>query len=214
MTETRQVRMGAGDFSLILPGTWASIPLNDSDAMKKRISALVKQQLGADDRLARRRIQLRNELVETAEKAAAEGALSFSLSIELLPGAPFPAALMAKRRSWPNEVKDATALAAAERLAKGFPTAEILSLDSGDVMARIATTEQQRYVAETTPSLMAEYWTPAPDADELLYITISAPMVPQSGLFIELFDTMIASLVWNFDVAQAVFAVQRSLDGD
>ncbi len=206
--------MGEGDFSLILPGTWAAIPLDDPEATKRSVATLVKQQLGTDDRIARRRAQLRNELVETAAKAKAEGALSFSLSIELLPGVPFPAAMMTKRRPWPAEAGEATASRTneelAERLTKGFPGATILSLDSGDPVARRATWEVQKYVEESTPALTAEYWTAVPASDELLYVTISAPMVQQSELFVELFDTMIASLIWNLDVVQAVLKIEES----
>lgn len=206
-TEARQVRMGAGDYSLVLPGTWAAIPLADETVMKKSIAALVKRQLGGDDRIARRRIQLRNELVETAQKAAAEGALSFSLSMELLPGVPFPAAMMGKRRPWPDV---SAGTPQRERLAAAFPGATVLPLDSGDWMARVATSETQRYVEQTTPSLTVEYWIVAPDSD-LLYLTISAPMVPEAELFVELFDLIAASLTWDIDVARSVIAIEDGL---
>lgn len=202
--------MGAGDYSLVLPGTWAAIPLADETVMKKSIAALVKRQLGGDDRIARRRIQLRNELVETAEKAVAEGALSFSLSMELLPGVPFPAAMMGKRRPWPEVAVVSAGAPQHERLAAAFPGATVLPLDSGDWMARIATSETQRYVEQTTPSLTVEYWIEAPDSD-LLYLTISAPMVPEAELFVELFDLIAASLTWDIDVARSVIAVEDGL---
>lgn len=201
--------MGVGDYSLVLPGTWAAIPLGDLEKTKKSVAALVKRQLGSDDRIARRRIQLRNELVQTAEKAEAEGAVAFSLSMELLPGVPFPAAMMSRRRPWP-EGASLLGLVGPPKLAAAFPEAQVLPMDSGGSMARLATSETQRYVEQQTPSLSVEYWIPAPIDADLLYLTISAPMVPEARLFVELFDLIASSLIWDMDVAAAVIAIEEA----
>lgn len=198
--KTRQVRLGLTDFYLVLPGTWAAIPMADADSMKRRVAALVKEQMGRDDRLASRRLQLRNELTEVAGTAAEQGAVSFALALELLPGVPFGAAMMARLQPWSDPgVGDAAA-----RLATTFPDAEILPLDAGGWAARTATTGTQKYATEETPSLLVEYWTPAPHTSELLYITVSAPMAPQSPLFIQLFDAVIGSLTWDIDIAEEI----------
>jgi len=38
---------------------------------------------------------------------------------------------------------------------------------------------------------------PRPDGVSILKITISAPMIEQSELFVSLFDAMVDSIVWN-----------------
>lgn len=198
--KTRQVRLGLTDFHFILPGTWAAIPMADAESMKKRVAALVKEQMGRDDRLASRRVQMRNELIEVAGNAVEQGAVSFALALELLPGVPFGAALMARFQSW----SDPGAGDDSARLAATFPDAEILALDGGGFAARVATASSQTYVTEETPSLFVEYWTPAPHSAELLYITVSAPMAPQADLFTQLFDAVIGSLTWDVNIAKQI----------
>jgi hypothetical protein len=176
--------------------------------MKRRVAALVKEQMGRDDRLASRRLQLRNELMDAAGHAAEQGAVSFALALELLPGIPFGAALMARYQPWPpsGEGDDSA------RLAATFPDAVIVPLDAGGVAARSATAGTQKYVKEETPSLLVEYWTPIPHFDQLLYITVSAPMAPQADLFTELFDAVIGSLTWDVTIAQEI--LERELVED
>ncbi|PWC06103.1 hypothetical protein [Mycetocola zhujimingii] len=200
--KTRQVRLGLTDFHLILPGTWAAIPMTDAESMRRRVAALVKVQMGRDDRLASRRLQMRNELIEVAGKAVEQGAVSFALALELLPGVPFGAALMARFQPWtdPGAGDDAS------RLASTFPDAEILPLDGGGCVARLATAGTQKYVTEQTPSLLVEYWSPVPHSDELLYVSVSAPMAPQSDLFTQLFDAVLGSLTWDVNVAEEIVA--------
>jgi hypothetical protein len=52
---TREVVSPDRTYSIILPGTWAVIPLQDEAAMTKRIVAMVKKQVGGGDRAARMR---------------------------------------------------------------------------------------------------------------------------------------------------------------
>jgi hypothetical protein len=206
--KTRQVRLGLTDFFFVLPGTWAAIPMSDPESMKRRVAALVKEQMGRDDRLASRRLQLRNELLDAAGQAVEQGAVSFALALELLPGVPFGAALMARYQPWSNPGKGDDAA----RLTTTFPGAVMVPLDAGGVAARIATTGTQKYVTEETPSLLVEYWTPIPYSDRLLYITVSAPMAPQAELFTQLFDAVIGSLAWDVNIAQEI--LERELVED
>lgn len=198
--KTRQVRLGLSDFFLVLPGTWAAIPMSDGESMKRRVAALVKEQMGRDDRLASRRLQLRTELIEAAGNAVEQGAVSFALALELLPGVPFGAALMSRLMPWTNPGSGDDAA----RLATTFPDAVVLPLDAGGFAARSATGGTQKYASEETPSLVVDYWVPVPHSDQLLYLTVSAPMAPQSELFTQLFDAVIGSLTWDVNVATEI----------
>lgn len=190
----RKVRMGASDFSLVLPGTWVSIPLDNADAMKHRISMLVKAQFGMDDRLAYRRNQLRGELLATAQGVAAQNAVAFSLALEMLPGVPFGASMLARHEPWPaSETVDR------ERLLAAHPGATVLELSDG-LAARIAHAGTQKYVEHSSPSLDIDYWIPAPFEPKVLAISFSAPMAPESELFIQLFDSIVESLFWHAEV--------------
>jgi len=181
-----------GSFSLVLPGTWATIPLSDDADAEKRITALVKQQVGKNDRLASRRRQLRQELVKAAHDAAAQDAISFSIALEIMTGVPFPGSIMSRLEAWPASAVGSTPQ---ERLAAGFPAATLIQTESGPA-ARVATSEPTKYVEETTPSLSLDYWIPVPSGARLLVTTVALPMVSDEALFTELFDTVMGSIQW------------------
>jgi len=193
--QTRRVPLGSRGFFLIMPGTWAQIPLEDEQAMAKRISALVKQQMGSNDRLAARRRTFRDELTTAATAAAESGAISFSIALELLVGVPFSGAMVASEIEWPPTAVDQQDHP--QRLSAAFPGATVLHTEAGPV-ARRATSGVQRYVEEQTPSLDLDYWIPNPTADSLILINVSLPMVsPDPEPFIELFDSIIDSFTWD-----------------
>jgi hypothetical protein len=193
---TREVVSPDRTYSIILPGTWAVIPLQDEAAMTKRIVAMVKKQVGGGDRAARMRRQTRDEFVKTAQQARDAGATSFALSLELMPGVPFPAALLSTVESWP--VLASAELSVADRLRAAVPGAVLLEHQSGPV-ARQAESAQQRVGQEKVPSLRVVYWVPRPHNDDLLRVTISAPMVDSPELFTELFDAIVDSIAWKAD---------------
>lgn len=192
--DTRRIPLGNDGFFIIMPGTWAAIPLASPASMTQRINALVKNQLGTNDRMASRRRQFRDELVKTATDAAEQGAIAFSVALELLPGVPFSGAMLARWEDWPPGTD--AGLEVPERLAATFPAATIQGAAIGAV-ARLATPGVQRYVHEQTPSLRLEYWLCAPGTERLLGLTLSLPMVAQPDLFIELFDSMVDSITWD-----------------
>jgi len=197
--QTRTASASGGLFSVVLPGSWASIPVADLDAAEKRVSALVKQQVGTNDRLAGRRRQVREELMTTVRQAAEEGAIAFSLALELLPGIPFSGAIMSRVESWPSGTpadKPAT-----ERLTAAFPGAVVIETSAGPA-ARRAGTSTQKYVTTQTPALSLDYWLPIPETDRLLATTVSLPIAPDADLFTELFDSIIDSIMWTGAPAQ------------
>lgn len=193
---TREVVSPDQTYSIILPGTWAVIPLQDETAMTKRIVAMVKKQVGGGDRAARLRRQTRDEFVKSAEQARDAGATSFALSLELMPGIPFPAAMLSTIESWP--VLASAELDLADRLRAALPGAVLLEQQNGPV-ARESESAQQRVGGEKVPSLRVVYWLPRPHSDDLLRITISAPMVESPELFTELFDAIVDSITWKAD---------------
>ena len=193
---TREVVSPDQTYSIILPGTWAVIPLQDEAAMTKRIVAMVKKQVGGGDRAARLRRQTRDEFVKTAQQARDAGATSFALSLELMPGIPFPAAMLSTTESWP--VLASAELGLADRLRAALPGAVLLEQQSGPV-ARESESAPQRVGGEKVPSLRVVYWVPRPHQDDLLRVTISAPMVESPELFTELFDAIVDSITWKAD---------------
>lgn len=194
--DVRRARADGDLFALILPGSWASIPLADENARAARIAALVKQQFGTSDRLAARRRQFREELAASARQAADAGAVAFSLALELFPGVPVGGAMISVLEPWPSaegEFHDAAA-----RLAAAYPGSEVLDTEAGPI-ARKATPGIQKYSASTstsTPALDLDYWMPAPDGRRVLATNVSLPIAPDPGPFTELFDSVMGSIAW------------------
>src|SRR3954468_7439865 len=81
--------------SIILPGDWALIPLESEDAANQEISRLLRRQVPRRDELATMRRDAREMMRGLATDARESDAVLLALSLELLPGLPFAAAIVA-----------------------------------------------------------------------------------------------------------------------
>jgi hypothetical protein len=204
---TRQLTLASGEFSIVLPGTWAAIPLDDEAETARHIKNLVTRQVGRNDRLARTRREAREELTDVAEQAKASGAISLALSLEILPGIPFPASLIVTEDAWPDDHSDTEAvepavLDLAERLRRARPKAEIQDFVSGPV-ARLSQVGEIALGSGTTTNVAAQYWVPAENGDRLFLVLVDAPMAEAPDLYLELFDAIVDSMTWIPDAANS-----------
>jgi hypothetical protein len=214
---TRQTSFGGSELAVILPGTWAAIPIDDSAAAEKRISALVKSQVGRSDRLAKVRRDVRSQLQSLVSDAQGSEAFSLALSMEILPGVPFPASMIMSRENWPaaahppaTDGTDAGAASAAgdahgddtpdtavdDRIARVFPGAEIFDFTFGQV-ARTSSVASVRYDEESAPQLVVDYRFAAPDDEHVIRVHINAPMAELPELYLELFDAIVDSITFR-----------------
>jgi hypothetical protein len=196
---TFTARSPQGSYSIILPGTWADVPLESEEALRERVKSLVLQRVGRNDRLARLRKDARDELTRTAERARAAGASAFWMSLEVLPGIPLPASLITTDRPWPEEaaaVEDVKA-----RLSAARPGTEILDHRSGPV-ARSREIGEDSFGSTSEPSLFLEYSVPYPHGEGILSISVSAPTVHDPDLYTAFFDAIVDSLTWA-EIAEA-----------
>jgi hypothetical protein len=226
---TRQLTLAKGEFSIILPGTWAAIPLDDEAETARHIKNLVARQVGRNDRLARTRREAREELTDVAEQAKASGAITLALSLEILPGVPFPASLVVTEDAWPtdsrrsdddlsdnppsdnaasdnaasdNAADDGAPDDLAERLRLARPKAEILDFVSGPV-ARLSQVGEIALGSGTTTNVAAQYWVPVDHGDRLFLVLVDAPMAEAPDLYLELFDAIVDSMTWIPDAAHS-----------
>jgi hypothetical protein len=198
---TRQLSFQEADMTMVLPGSWVSVPLADDERAKRDINNLVKRQVGMNDRLARVRRDAREQLRGMAAAAKSAGAFRAGLSLEILPGVPFPAAMILDYRAWPASAAavgvagadDADEVAA--RLGAAFPGAELLLLDCGPT-ARTSLTAALKVGAEKTQDVKLEYWLPVPGGEKLLHITVDVPSPGDPALYTELFDAIVDSVRW------------------
>lgn len=204
---TRHVTLTGADLSLILPGSWALVPLNDRDAAVARITALVKKQVGKNDRLAQVRRDLKTSLIRSAEDAIAIGAVGLGVSLEILPGIPFPASMVIVPVEWPSQpaADDQTP---AQRLLTAFPGAVLVDEGAERPIVRRHELVQTTYETETSSDLRIDYWVPAGDGTRLARIHVKAPMAHTPPLWLELFDTIVGSLGWLNDTADVTEGAQ------
>lgn len=194
---TRKISVASGEFEIVLPGTWACIPMTTPDAIRQRVAALIKKQIGVSDRLAQHRREVREQLVDASLQALAQEALSFAISLELVPGVPFPASMLTSRSSWPPRARDELAgETVKERLHRAFPEAQIVS-PGGVAIARVAVCGTKQFGAASTESLGLDYWLPVPEATDLMHVIVSAPMAPGYEPFIKLFDAIVGTIGWQ-----------------
>jgi hypothetical protein len=224
----RQTTLGGGELAIVLPGTWTALPVQDQEESERRIAAMIKRQVGRNDKLARARREVREQLREVVAEARRADAVTLALSSEILPGIPFPATLILSNEDWPMDAADTLdALAGesheasaepesaaprtdgesesdsdpvTERLVRSFPDATILELTIGPV-ARRSRVHEVTYATESAPELVADYWFSPPDADRLVRAHLTAPMAQVPDLYLELFDAMVDSITFRDPLA-------------
>lgn len=179
-------------YAMILPGNWASIPMDDPVRLKERVRQIVKERVPRDDRFATARRNIREDLLASAGRAREAGASLYALSLELLPGLPFPASLITYDMDWPPAAPDvsdpALRLVGAFPRAAEVPTAPVPTVRQADVRTRVLTE------AETT-TLDLTYWFVAP-GEGLVCAMVSVPDCPGIEPVTELFDMIASSIHW------------------
>jgi hypothetical protein len=215
---TRKVVLTGADLSIILPGSWAVIPLQGLDQASSRISALIKKQLGRNDRLAGMRRELKQSLIESVKEALDIGAVGLAISLEILPGVPFPASLVILPLDWSPTESDSTGTAA-QRLMAAYPGSELIDDSPERPVVRRHELVRTTYETETSTDLKINYWLPVADGSSLARVYVKAPMAHTPELWLELFDTIIGSLGWlnrdnsNDDIADAAVEPEGAAHG-
>jgi hypothetical protein len=209
---TREIKFREGSVRLIVPGTWASVPLSDPDTAAAFVKKLVKKQVGTADRLARVRREATQEIMISARDAALAGAHSYFMSLELLPGVPFPAAILLTDAPWPPASREALASGdVAAALKAAAPEGEVATQRNGPV-ARVAEMTQGKVTEDGTEflSMRLAYYIPFPDRSQILLAQVSVPNIPSAEPFATLFDEILDSAAFTEDPAGSE---DRSTDG-
>ncbi|MFI2103640.1 hypothetical protein ACH436_10120 [Isoptericola sp. NPDC019693] len=194
---TRSVRFREGQMRIVLPGTWANIPLDDEETAVEHVRRLVRRQVGKADRLARARREATQEVVGNVRAAMAAGVHTYLVSLELLPGVPFPAVILALDEEWPAASAEARAAGdVAEALRAGFPTGEVEPQRNGPVARVVEMTQGKTDEGDTVLTMRLEYHIPYPDGSRLLLARVNVPGIPSAEPFATLFDEILDSLTF------------------
>lgn len=195
---TRELKFREGTLRIILPGTWGSVPLSDPDTASAYIKKLVKKQVGKADRLARVRREAAQEILLSARDAALAGVHTYLMSMELLPGIPFPAAILAVDEEWSDDAHQALEAGDLEAaLRMRAPGCEVATQRNGPV-ARVVEMVNSKVTEGGTEflTMRLEYHIPYPDRSKLLLARVNVPNIPSAEPFATLFDEILDSVVF------------------
>lgn len=190
-----------GHIRVVLPGAWADVPLADPGTTRKFAQRLVRERIGRDDRLASVRRDAVVQLCDTADKARSSGCHTLAIALEIVPGVPFAASMVARDTPWPEDPGPTGALegdSAAEpdvaaRLARTFPASQVVELPAGPA-ARLQEAGVLRGKDEETASVSLSFRLARPDSDDLLNIRFTGPDVGRPELIAQLFEAIAGSI--------------------
>lgn len=196
--EAKQIRISDGDARIVLPGTWVRVPLDSEEVATAFAKRLVKRQAGKADRMARARREAVMELVNSAREAVNIGVHTYLMSLEILPGIPFPAALLLRDEEWPEVSRPALADGDIRTaLTSAFAEIEVSEGRYGPVgrrweMARHTVGEDD----EEFLTLRLEYFVPHPSGAGVVMARANMSNVPSGEPFATLFDEIVDSITF------------------
>jgi hypothetical protein len=182
--------------SIILPGDWARIPLESQERANEEIARVIRRQFPRRDELAAMRRDTREMLRAIARDARDSDAVFLAASLELMPGLPFAAALIAHYIDIPNADLD---LPLEVRLATALPDGEVLELDNG-----LAARESERSVPgpddpDAFTTIRYRYVLPTPFRDRWVAWYANVPTAADPELVGALFDAILGTVRWYPD---------------
>jgi hypothetical protein len=194
----RLERADEGRVSVILPGDWARIPLESQEDANEEIGRVIRRRFPRRDELATMRRETREMLRAIARDAREADAVFLAASLELLPGLPFAAALIASYIDIPHPELE---MPLEVRLASALPNGEVLELDNG-----LAAREMQRSVPgpelpDAFTTIRFHYVLPTPFADRWVTWYANVPTEADPELVGALFDAILGTVRWYPDEA-------------
>lgn len=188
------VLAASGDlsFALVLPGSWARIPLDDEQTSNREISRILRSRMPRRDELATMRREAREMMRALAAEARSIDAALLTMSLEILPGLPFASAIVAAYLPAPPD--DGSDLP--DRLAQALPGAELLEFDHGPGVRDLERTETEREDGSTRVTIDLSYIVPTPTPERWLQLDVDVPTELDPALVVELYDTIVNSLRW------------------
>lgn len=191
---TKQLAMAADGMTIVLPGAWTRIPLENPEHTVAFVKRFVKRQTGRADRLAKVRRETVQDLVASARDAVQIGVHTYLMSLEILPRVPFPAALLFLDQEWTEESRTALADGDVEAaLTAAFGAVEMGDSRNGP-FGRRWEVQTQSIGEEELLTLRLEYFVPYPDRSGVLVARANVPNIPRAEPFGLLFNEIIDSI--------------------
>ncbi|CAN5304254.1 hypothetical protein BH11ACT1_BH11ACT1_22260 [soil metagenome] len=184
---------------ILLPASWWTIDLRDEQSRRRSVARLVDQQIGRVDDRAALRADARRQLGAAADQAAAAGGRMMAVSLMEAQGIPVTATLTTYRIPG-GDVTGAGVIELESIMRKDAVTDDGSSLDlaeghQGPVLRRVSRgAGPVELGAERIPMLRVDYWLDPDDGHGLMLLTFSTPLIGLREAFLDLFDTIVASV--------------------
>jgi hypothetical protein len=178
---------------VILPGDWARIPLESQEAANEEIARVIRRRMPRRDEFATYRRDTREMLRAVARDAREWDAVFCAASLELLPGVPFPAALLAHYIDVPGASDD---LPLEVRLAATLPEGEVLELENGLAARELLRSVPGPDEPNAFITIRLHYVMPTPFLDRWLKWYANVPTVADPELVGALFDAILGTVRW------------------
>lgn len=197
-TRPRATRAGLG---VVVPGDWWLLRLDDEDATRRGIAAMIGHRFGRDDATAGPRREARVAVTVAARRAAASGGWLMAYMLTRVGDVPLPATLTAYRLpgslATPSDV-DARADSLGQYAASAGGSIDTGEGPFGLVLRGIRERHGTVPGSSESPVLICDYWTDPQDGHGLVNLSFSTPVLAQRDRFVGLFD-MIAGTLYRFD---------------
>ena len=195
---TREMGAALGTVRIVVPGTWVGVPLGSPGEAEAFVKRLVRRQVGTADRLARARREATAEIMANVADAVSAGAHTYLMSLELLPGVPFPAALLMFDEPWPDAARPGLDADDVDRaLREAYPSGEVAVQRNGPVARLYEMTRGSTASGEELVTMRLEYHIPYPDRSRLLFARVNVPNIPSAEPFATLFDEILDSVTFR-----------------
>lgn len=195
---SRLERSDGDRISVILPGEWARIPVESAEEANAEISRLIRERFPRRDELATMRRETRDMLRDIARDARESDAALLAMSLELVPGVPFAAAILVHYIDVPHPELE---LPLEVRLASAVPNGEVLELDSGLAGREWELSEPGPENPDALTTIRYHYVLPTPLAGRWARVYANVPTAADTGLITALFDAIVGTIRWRPDDA-------------
>ncbi len=195
-------RAWQGTVGVVVPGDWWVVPLEDDRARADAIAALVDARSGADDALRDLRRQLRAEVGAAARRAAFRGGWVLAFLLADVGGLPLTATMTGYRA--PGSFADDLAVDRVRDVLRGSVAGSDGVVDETvGRLGRVLRCVRRRQLSHPSASapplpvscvLHVDYWADPGDGAGLLHLAFTTPFVDLEDAFVELFDTVVATL--------------------
>ncbi|MFI9461743.1 hypothetical protein [Streptomyces xiamenensis] len=203
MTTSQEPRETGGeapdDYRLLLPEGWYRIPLEPEQCVRS-IDALVERQFKGVDDAPHVKKQMRDQLLDQADKAVQNGGIEIYLSLQQAGPITVPASLVITFiANGPAATELESVAADIQRSGSAGTQAAKVELPSGPGVRARSRVEVGRdeKTGEVLHSNALDYYLPIPHSPAFLLLSFSTPLDVLAEALMGLFDAIASSFTWQ-----------------